>query len=124
MPLERLGPAVDPSALVRIALPEPEVRRTQVSATVVSVDRFGNVATNVRRSHVDGLGLANGDTVEIRLALDRYFAVVASTFADAAPGELILYEDSYGLVTLAISNGNAARLTGAEPGDELRIAVG
>jgi S-adenosylmethionine hydrolase len=124
VPLERLGPAIDPSALVRIALPEPEVRRTQVSATVVSVDRFGNVATNVHRSHVDGLGLANGDTVEIRLALDRYFAVVASTFADAAPGELILYEDSYGLVTLAISNGNAARLTGAEPGDELRIAAG
>ena len=91
---------------------------------MVSVDRFGNVATNVHRSHVDGLGLANGDTVEIKLALDRYFAVVASTFADAAPGELILYEDSYGLVTLAISNGNAARLTGAEPGDELRIAVG
>ncbi len=45
------------------------------------------------------------------------------TFADAAAGELILYEDSYGLVTLAISRGDAARLTGATVGDELRIAV-
>ena len=53
-----------------------------------------------------------GDRVEVRLALDRYYAVVAGTFADAPPGELILYEDSYGLVTLAISRGNAARLTG------------
>ena len=43
--------------------------------------------------------------------------------ADAEAGELILYEDSYGLVTLAISNGNAARLTGVGVGDELRIAV-
>ena len=42
---------------------------------------------------------------------------------DAPPGELILYEDSYGLVTVAISRGNAARLTGVAPGDELRIAV-
>jgi S-adenosyl-L-methionine hydrolase (adenosine-forming) len=90
---------------------------------VLSVDRFGNVATNVRREHVDGLGVANGDRIEIRLTLDRYYATVASTFADAPPGELILYEDSYGLVTLAISNGNAARLTGAAAGDELRIAV-
>ena len=40
-----------------------------------------------------------------------------------APGELILYEDSYGLVTLAISRGDAARLTGVAPGDEMRIAV-
>ena len=124
VPLEQLGPAVDPSTLVRIELPEPEVGRTQVSATVLSVDRFGNVATNARRDHVERLGIGNGDNVEIRLTLDRYFAVVASTFADAAPGELILYEDSYGLVTLAISNGDAARLTGAAPGDELRIAVG
>ena len=67
--------------------------------------------------------IATGDRVEVRLTFDRYYALVAETFADAPPGELILYEDSYGLVTLAISRGNAARLTGVRPGDELRIAV-
>jgi S-adenosylmethionine hydrolase len=35
---------------------------------------------------------------------------------------LILYEDPFGLITLAISRGDAARLTGVSPGDELRIA--
>jgi S-adenosyl-L-methionine hydrolase (adenosine-forming) len=120
--IEQLGPALDPADLVRVDLPDPEVGRSQLGATVLSVDRFGNVATNVRRQHVDGLGFANGDRVEIRLTLDRYYALVAETFADAPPGELILYEDSYGLVTLAISHGDAARLTGVSPGDELRIA--
>jgi S-adenosylmethionine hydrolase len=57
------------------------------------------------------------------LTLDRYYAVVADTVADASPGELILYEDSYGLMTLAISRGDAAGLTGVAPGDEVRIAV-
>ena len=123
VPIDALGAALDPASLVRLELPEPEIGRTQISAQVLSVDRFGNVATNVRRTHVDGIGLADGDRVEIRFVLDRYYATVASTFADAGPGELILYEDSYGLVTLAISNGNAARLTGAAAGDELRIAV-
>jgi S-adenosylmethionine hydrolase len=122
VPIDELGPAIDPAALVRVDLPDPEVGRSQIGATVLSVDRFGNVATNVRRQHVEELGLSNGDRVEIRLMLDRYYAVVASTFADAPPGELILYEDSYGLVTLAISRGDAARLTGASAGDELRIA--
>ena len=75
-------------------------------------------------AHLDGLGVSDGDRVEIRLTLDRYYAVVAETFADAPPGELIVYEDSYGLVTLAISRGDAARLTGVGLGDELRIAVG
>ena len=121
--LEELGPAVDPATLVRVDVLDPEVGRSQISATVLSIDRFGNVATNARRAHIDALGLANGDRVEVRLALDRYYALVSGTFADAAPGELILYEDSYGLVTLAISCGDAARLTGVAGGDELRIAV-
>ncbi len=121
--IDELGPAVDAATLIRVDVPEPQVGRTQISATVLDVDRFGNVATNVRRAHVDTLGVADGDRVEIRLMLDRYYAVVARTFADAPAGELILYEDSYGLVTLAISRGDAARLTGVTPGDELRIAV-
>jgi S-adenosylmethionine hydrolase len=121
--IEALGPAVDPETLVRVAVPDPQVGRSQISATVLAVDRFGNVATNARRAHIDGLGLANGDRAEVRVALDRYYAVVAETFADAQPGELILYEDSSALVTLAISRGDAARLTGAGPGDELRIVA-
>jgi S-adenosylmethionine hydrolase len=120
--LEELGPPLEPGELARVAVPEPRIGTAQIGATVLAVDRFGNIATNVRREHVDALGVRNGDQVEIRLALDRYYAVVADTFADAPPGELILYEDSYALVTLAISRGNAARLPGVNSGDVLRIA--
>jgi S-adenosyl-L-methionine hydrolase (adenosine-forming) len=118
-----LGPPVAPETLVRIHVPEPEVGRTQLSTPVLVVDRFGNVATNARREHVAALGASTGDRLEIRLALDRYYAVYADTFADAHPGELILYEDSYGLMTLAISRGDAAGLTGVGMGDEIRVAV-
>jgi S-adenosylmethionine hydrolase len=121
--IDELGPAIDASELVRIDVPAPSVGKSQISATVIGVDRFGNVATNMRDEHVSALGVARGDSVEVRLTFERYYATLADTFADAAPGELILYEDSYGLVTLAISNGNAARLTGVAVGDELRIAL-
>jgi S-adenosylmethionine hydrolase len=121
--IDALGPAIDPSNLVRVAVPDPRVGKSQIAARVVGVDRFGNVATNMSTDHVAGLGATRGDRIEVRLTFERYYAVLADTFADAAPGELILYEDSYGLVTLAISNGNAARLTGVGVGDELRIAV-
>ena len=120
--IDALGPPIDPATLVRINVPEPAVGRTQISTTVLVVDRFGNVSTNARREHLESLGIDDGDRVEIRLSLDRYFAVVAQTFADAPPGELILFEDSYGYVSLAISRGDAARLTGVAAGDEVRIA--
>jgi S-adenosylmethionine hydrolase len=123
VPISELGPAVDPGDLVRIDVPEPVVGRTQISTTVLVVDRFGNIATNATREHVAALGLAAGDRVEVRLSLDRYYAVLADTFADAGSGELLLYEDSYGLMTLAISRGDAAGLTGVAAGSEIRIAV-
>jgi S-adenosyl-L-methionine hydrolase (adenosine-forming) len=123
VPVERLGPGIDPGGLVRIEVPEPNIGRTQLSTTVLVVDRFGNVATNARREHVAALGVDNGAQLEIKLALDRYYVQLADTFADAQPGELILYEDSYGLMTLAISRGDAAGLTGVRAGEEIRIAV-
>jgi S-adenosyl-L-methionine hydrolase (adenosine-forming) len=113
VPVAELGPVLDPAELVRVELPEARAGH----ATVLVIDRFGNIATNARREHLPPAGTR----VEVRFALDRYYALVAETFADVPSGELILYEDSYGMVTLAISNGNAARLTGAAVGDVLRI---
>ena len=118
-----LGDDVDPDGLVRVALPEPEVGGDKLVGNVLIVDRFGNLALNVTREHLDALSLFPGDWVELQLALDPYFAQVAETYADAKPGELILYEDSYGLMTLAISRGDAAGLTGVRPGDRVRIRV-
>lgn len=123
VPLEELGPAIDAATLRRVSIPDPEVGRTQISARVLAVDRFGNVATNARRGHLTALGVEVGDKIEVRVSLDRYFALVAETFADAAPGELILYEDSYGAMAIAVRDGNAGRLTGAGPGDRVRIRV-
>ena len=47
-PLEDVGPAVEPSTLVRIDLPEPTVREGLIVARCLSVDRFGNVALPIR----------------------------------------------------------------------------
>jgi len=118
-----LGEAIDPGELVRVGFPEPEVGSTRLVGTVLTVDRFGNLALNVSREHLDELSLAPGDWIEVQFALDPYYAQVAETYADAKPGELILYEDSYGAVAIAVRDGNAARLTGAAPGDRVRVRV-
>ncbi|MDX6688296.1 MAG: hypothetical protein QOF86_4424, partial [Baekduia sp.] len=47
--------------------------------------------------------------------------VYATTFADVAPGELILYEDAYRTLALAVNRGSARELLGVALDDELRI---
>jgi hypothetical protein len=119
--LAELGPPLAADALVRLDLPSADVGRTRIGATVLYVDRFGNVQLNVTREHLDSVGVAPGTRLELDLGGDRYYAVAARTFADARPGDLVLYEDSYRNVAIAISNGNAAELLGARAGDELRV---
>jgi len=119
--LAELGPPLAADALARLELPEPDVGRSRIGATVLYVDHFGNIQLNVAREHLDSVGVAPGTRVELDLGGDRYYAVAARTFADARFGDLVLYEDSYRNISIAISNGNAASLLGARPGQELRI---
>jgi S-adenosylmethionine hydrolase len=117
-----LGEEIDPETLVRIDLPEPEVSSNAIRATVLAVDRFGNLELNVSGEQIAALGVGPGDQVELKLALDPYYAVVAETYSDATRGELLVYEDSYGAWSIAISGGDASALTGATPGDSVRIS--
>ncbi len=116
-----LGEEVDPASLVRLDLPSSEVVDGELHATVLDVDRFGNLGLNVTKAEVDAFGLERGDRVELRFALNPYYARVADTYADAGHGDLILYEDSYGAIAIAISGGSAAVLTEAAAGDLVRI---
>jgi S-adenosylmethionine hydrolase len=118
-----LGDELDPGTLVRIELPEPYNDGSGLHATVLGVDRFGNLQLNVSGEHAEGAGLHPGDTVELKFELNRYYALVANTYADARSGDLILYEDSYGAYSIALSDGNAATLTGVAAGDPVRIRL-
>jgi len=117
--LEDLGPPVDPDELVRVEIPKPEVGQNRIRATALVVDRFGNVALNLRREHLDRTELAPGTRIELTCRGERFYAVSARTFEDAPRGSLILYEDSYGSLALAVSRGSAAQLLRIAEGGEI-----
>jgi len=121
VPLAELGPSLDPESLVRLDLPVPRFTGTAVEATTLYVDSFGNVALNITRDDVAKVGIVTGARVEIEHDGERYYAVAARTFADARAGDVILYEDSYRNMSIAISGGNAATLLRTQPGARVRI---
>jgi S-adenosylmethionine hydrolase len=122
VPLAELGPPVDPEGLVALDLPPPEIGDTAALATVLYLDSFGNVILNLTREDVERIGIVSGTQVELELAGESYYAVMARTFADARPGDVILYQDSYANMSVAISRGSAARMLHASPGQRIRIA--
>lgn len=123
VPLEELGPPLDPEGLVSLDVPEPALAEGAADATLLYVDSFGNIALNLTRDDVERIGIVSGTRLEIELAGERYYAVMARTFADARPGDVILYEDSYKNMSVAISRGSAARMLHAVPGQRIRITL-
>jgi S-adenosylmethionine hydrolase len=122
--LEDLGPRIEPDSLVRLEVPKADVTHRRIRASCLYVDRFGNMELNLTRKDLDVLAPEPGTRVELEIASERYFAVTARTFADARDGEIILYEDAYENIAIAISGGSAAgTFYSAEPGVEVRIRV-
>jgi S-adenosylmethionine hydrolase len=121
--IEELGPPIDPGALVRLDLPQPEVGPNKIAATVLYVDSFGNIALNLTREHVAEVGIVPGTRVELELGGERFYAVAARTFADARQSDVMLYEDSYRNMSVAIPHGNAAEMLHARVGQSIRINV-
>jgi S-adenosylmethionine hydrolase len=123
VPLSELGPPLAPDALVRLDLPRPSFSTDRIDATMLYVDSFGNIALNLTREDVERAGVVPGSRIELDLAGERYFAVMARTFADARPGDVILYEDSYRNMSVAINRGSAAAMLHAKPGQPLGIRI-
>jgi len=121
VPLSELGPPIDPDALARLDIPQPDVGTTRIHSIVLSIDRFGNIGLNLDRSHLDEAGVVPGTRVELLVGAERYYAVAARTFADARPGDIILYEDAYRNISIAINGGNAADMFGVKEGQDIRV---
>ena len=76
-------------------------------AEVIYVDHYGNCFSGIR---------ARGVPLTKRLVAGGRELAHARVFADAAPGTAFWYQNSSGLVEIAVNRGNAAR--------ELGLAVG
>ena len=123
VPLGEFGPAVAVDELRRLEVPKPQIGTRRVRATVLYVDRFGNVQLNLTSADLEGVGIVPGATVEIEVGFERYYAIAARTFAEVRRGDIVLYEDAYRNVALAINQGNAAEMFAARVGEELRLVA-
>jgi S-adenosyl-L-methionine hydrolase (adenosine-forming) len=116
-----LGPPLGLDALVRLDLPVAEVSPGVVRAAVLYVDRFGNIQLNLTREDLESVGIAPGTRFELEANGERYYATAARTFADARPGEIVLYEDSYRNIAIAINRGSAAEMFASDAGQLLTL---
>ncbi len=120
--LAEVGPQLDLGGLVRLAVPQPTVDEDHVHAEIVSVDHFGNLALNCRRSDLEAAGIVLGDTVEVRAQGRSHNVPFRPSVGDLVPGRLGVCEDSFRSVILAVNRGHAATSLRIGRGDPVVVA--
>ncbi|MBB5507701.1 SAM hydrolase/SAM-dependent halogenase family protein [Paraburkholderia atlantica] len=103
--------------------PDKLVERTGLSvqmdagdfAQVIYVDHYGNALTGLRAGTVPR---------SARLSIGDADVEYARVFSDVAAGQAFWYENSIGLVEIAVNGGSAATQLGVRVGDPVRVQGG
>ena len=122
LPFEQAGSALEVDDLERLALRPPTVDEDHVHGEVTTVDHFGNLTLNLHRSHLESAGMALGDTVELRCSGKTMTVPFLVHYGLVPRGRLAVCEDSFGTVTIAVNQGDAAATLRAGRGEPLVIS--
>jgi S-adenosylmethionine hydrolase len=121
---EPLGPIGEPLAveeLRTLELPHARILNGTLITHVLRVDHFGNLMLDASRAELSSAGVRLGEALSVQVASHAHPARYASTFADVAHGELLLYEDAQRMAALAVNRGSAADRLGVALDDELLV---
>jgi S-adenosyl-L-methionine hydrolase (adenosine-forming) len=103
-----LGPELPLDSLVQLPAPAVTVGVGRVAADVRTVDAFGNVQLAATADDLAAAGISVGDRAFVHIGPAARPALVATTFGDVGPGELIVYLDAAGYAAVAVNGGSAA----------------
>jgi len=100
VPLSQIGTPIDDP--VRLEIPQPQRTESGWKAQVMNTDHFGNLATNLRVEHLDGM-----DDLIVRIK-DVTIRGLSQTFGEQPSGSLVALINSEGFLEIAEVNGSAA----------------
>ncbi len=121
LPIEDVGPAL--GELVRLARVQPRREGAAMVGTLLYVDHYGNLLTNIGHQDLLAAGFREGQPLEIRVGEGNWTAVPwVGTYGDVARGALLLTtHNGQSGVEVAVNYGHAGERLGARAG--LVVAV-
>ena len=96
-------------------LEEPKVTPEKVSGTIVTVDTFGNLISNIDASLLEG-------TAHPIIHIAGHEIPMLPTYGRAKPGDYLALINSFGVLEVAKAEGNAADSLGVERGAPLTVS--
>ena len=121
---EKIGPLVNYNSLTQLNLAPTIISESRkIMGTVIQVDRFGNLITNIERPIIQRLIKTkhiNKITVTIG---SKTFTNHTDCYDEALPGELLSLFGSRGYLEISLNQGNAAKFLGISLGEIVELQI-
>ncbi|MFO7760870.1 MAG: SAM hydrolase/SAM-dependent halogenase family protein [Thermodesulfobacteriota bacterium] len=108
LPPDQLGPRLRKSQVKRLALPEIISSATGLKGSVVYIDHFGNLMTNLDQQTIISFCRNNFGLVKIKIS-NRIIAGISRSYTTGGTSGPVSLFNSRGYLEIAVPMGNAAR---------------
>ena len=122
VPLADAGTRIEPGDLMTLPPPTKRLRDGAADGEVLTVDRFGNVQLTITAADAERIGIKPGGSVLVTAGRQRLMLPYREMFGAVARGDLVVYADSVGLVSIAVNGGDAAQRLALPPGARVTIS--
>lgn len=122
-PIHDVGPAVaNPVRFDVLGVRQRNEREWE--ATVLHVDRFGNLTTNMSKRELDQvLSYVDGDSTQVVVIVEGVVLPLVRSYFDLPEGEGCALLGSSERLEVAVNRGNASRVLGAGRGAPVRVRL-
>lgn len=117
-PLDELGNPIDELVSYRWAVPIAD--KDGLEGMIIHIDKFGNLITNISS------GLLEDNIAENRVKIyigNSILTEIVPTYGSVTEGEPAAYIGSSGMLEIAINQGNAAQMLGAQKGSQVSLIL-
>jgi S-adenosylmethionine hydrolase len=114
-----MGPEI--TDLLRLSVTGARRDGKALLGSVVHVDRYGNLITNIPRHLVQEAGLVPGTGVHINIASRSIVASFCTTYGDVPKGQWLALVNAEGVLEIALNMDHAARSVGASAGAVVKL---
>ena len=109
------------SDYVRPRIAAPKLQGNKIQSTVLHIDGFGNIVTDVDSHLLDREKIIAGCTVKVEAGHMRREIPFCRGYSDAKPGELLAVVGGHGFLEFAVNQGDASRIIDVRVGSPITI---
>jgi len=109
-PLDKVGPKLE--KLTKLDTIPSSVEGETINGSVMRVDDYGNIVTNIPAANLEKAKIKKGDALEVTIGKTTFTAPLVGTYGDVPKGQRLVDIQSAGYVEFAVNMGDLVKETG------------